>query len=318
MRPAIVRRYARTMRLRSHRIVLGVWLASAGGCSSSSAASAPTEDAAIDAPADVAAEAEADAPTTPGTTGGACKLREDCDPDGSFGATCYAMSKAASVCIAGNCDVDAAYAPCDQGKGYCMKAAGAPSVCVGGCAFGLDGTWLHKCLDGVSCVKGGPMDVGADGAWKSGKGLCLTGLCTTDAECVAPSGKCQVESQSCVPSNRYRTFTSKPGDACTVPAGGSTSVGSDCFCFGDAGKPGYCMTLCTIGGPACGTGFACSALLAKTSDSGGAGFTKQPDGLSGYCLKSCAIDGDCASLTGGGWCDTSVVGSGVCRRGAHP
>lgn len=297
--------------------VTAILLVALAGCSSSGSPAAPEVDAAPDVAAETAAEASPDALSTPGTTGAACKVKDDCDPDGSFGSTCYAMSKAASVCISGACDVESAYAPCDQGKGYCLVRPGAPGACVGACSFGLDGAWKQRCLAGVTCVKG-TEETAAGGAWTGAKGLCMTGICTSDADCVAPAGKCQVESQSCVPSTRLRTFTGKIGDACTVPAGGSANAGADCFCFGDAGKPGYCMTLCTVGGPACAAGYACSALLPKVSPSGGAGFGGQPDGVSGYCLKSCAIDGDCASLAGGGWCDASVAGGGICRRGAKP
>jgi hypothetical protein len=299
-----------------------VWLIPAllpalAACSSSSSPATPEADAASDTQADVLTDADAaEAPWTPGTTGDPCSIRDDCDPEGTFGSTCYSMSKTVKVCITGDCDVNKSFTPCDQGKGYCYVSGGG-GVCVGACSFGLDGTWKQKCAAGVTCVPG-TESTAADKSWTGEIGFCITGICTSDADCVAPSPKCQVESGSCVPKDSYVTLTGKPGDDCKVSSYGPSVASSNCYCFGDAKKAGYCSNLCTVGGPACANGYTCTALLPKKTPTGGAAFTKQPDGVSGFCAKSCTVDADCATLLDGGWCDTNYAGPGFCRRGVKP
>jgi hypothetical protein len=298
------------------------------GCSSSSTPSTvtPTDSGADtkadsahpdSTPSDTGGDAGDPNQNGPNTTGNTCTTNDQCDPDGSFGSQCIPFDKNVSVCILTSCDSTNDYSPCDHSKGYCeaTSTGSAQGICVGGCDFGMDGTYSRSCPTGVACVNSGYIALNTDGTWKSGIGTCEGGTCTADTDCAASAPKCQKETMNCVSASNYHTYTKNPGDACTRPASGSST---DCLCWAEAGKPGYCASICTIGGAACATGLNCMALLPKTTDTGAPAWTTEPTGMQGYCLKPCTQDTDCSSITGGAYCETSVVGGGFCEPGTRP
>ncbi len=186
------------------------------------------------------------------------------------------------------------------------------------CPNGYCDSAAMRCVTGVRCNTGAqcPPSYTCDG-----RGVCIPGGCSTNAECaaVAPGLVCDATSHRCAPGGACTTDAQCASTPATpVCLGGSCQPRTNqcqfdyqCTGMGQACVDGRCVVGCTSAA-SCAAGQTCTNGRCAYPSSGTCS-TPCPSGqvcASGVCLRTCANDAACGS---GFMCD-----NGVCRVDTRP